>query len=147
MAFNVVDAYKTRTALHKAHYEKVIATKGGRDLVYGDDSKLNSCHWNFLQAFNKIPAVQAIENAQRRNEVVEWLSDRWDLNILQPNNYAKDELNNIRGFMRAAPPLPMGTGVEWYAEMDLYVIINNCPVGDQSAPMPEATCVHVHQRP
>ncbi len=111
-----------------------------QEAAYGDGIKVNSCHWNFVQAFNRIPAVQAIEDVERRKQVVEWLSDRTDLNVFQPNNYAKDENNIIQGFMRAAPRVATGTGVEWYAEMDVYVVISNCPVADQSGPVPEANC-------
>ena len=97
-----------------------------------------------MQGFNRIPAIQDIEDPQRRKEVVEWLSDRWDLNIFQPNNYAKDERNVVQGWLRQAPPVPYGTGVEWYAEKDIYVVISSCPVGDQSSPTPEATCVPLY---
>ena len=115
-----------------------------QETAYGDGIKVNSCHWNFIQGFNRIPAVQAIEDVERAKEVVEWLSDRWDVNIFQPNKYIQDESGNTQGYLASAPPVPHGTGVEWYAEKDIYVVISNCPVGDQSSPTPEATCVPLY---
>ena len=52
--------------------------------------------------------------------------------------FQKRDDGNTRGSLEAAPPVPKGTGIEFYAEMDAYLVISNCPVGDQSAPTVEA---------
>ena len=111
-----------------------------QELAYGDGIKVNSCHVNFVQGFNRIPAVHEIEDPERRKEVVEWLADRWDLNIFQPSIFEVDENGITQGQMGGSQSVPYGTGLEFYAEMDLYLVVSNCLVGDQLRPTPEAIC-------
>ena len=61
-----------------------------------------------------------------------------DINIFQPNEIKPDENGVTRGMMYPAPPVPDGTGIEWYAEKDVYVVMSNCPYADQALPLPEA---------
>jgi uncharacterized protein YcgI (DUF1989 family) len=108
-------------------------------LAYGKDAALhNSCHMNFLQGVNRIPAVADIEDEAERRKTVQWLADRNDLNVFQPNQIIPDETGNTRGKMYLSPSVPDGTGLEFYAEQDCYAVVSNCPYADQNLPLPDA---------
>ena len=108
-------------------------------LAHGNEfADFNSCHTNFIHGFNRVPAVQAIEDEEERRAKVRFLADHNDINIFQPNEIKPDEDGVSRGFMYPAPPVPDGTGIERYLEKDAYVVISNCPYADQALPLLEA---------
>ncbi|MHC5060781.1 MAG: DUF1989 domain-containing protein [Planctomycetota bacterium] len=108
-------------------------------IAYGNDFvKANSCHENFIQALNRVPAIAAIQNEAERRAKVQFLADRNDLNIFQPNQIIPDAKGVTRGKMFLSPQVPDGTGIEFYAEKDLYLIASNCPYADQNLPFKEA---------
>jgi|GEM_PF-2159395 len=108
-------------------------------IAYGNDCvEANSCHENFIQALNRVPAIAAIEDESERRAKVQFLADRNDLNILQPNQIIPDENGVTRGKMFLSPPVPDGTGIEFYCEKDLYLIASNCPYADQNLPFKDA---------
>ena len=98
----------------------------------------NSCYENFTEGFNKIPAIQAIEDAEERRATVRILVDHNDINIFQPNEIKPREDGVAQGVLYPAPQVPDGTGIEWYAERDLFAVMSNCPYADQARPLPEA---------
>ncbi|WP_163132008.1 DUF1989 domain-containing protein [Agarivorans sp. Alg241-V36] len=100
-------------------------------LAHGLDKVTNSCHENFMHAFNRIPAIANIQDEKLRKEVVQYFADRNDWNIFQGNQFMLDEQNITRARMCPTPPVKDGTAIEWYAEQDMYVVISNCPYGDQ----------------
>ncbi|MGR5095486.1 DUF1989 domain-containing protein [Vibrio maritimus] len=100
-------------------------------LAHGLEKVTNSCHENFLHAFSRIPAIANIEDEKIRKEVTQFFADRNDWNIFQGNQFMLDEQNITRARMCPTPPVEDGTAIEWYAEQDMYVVISNCPYGDQ----------------
>ena len=107
-------------------------------LAHGADANVNSCHENFIHGFHRLPAIQAIEDEKERRKKVQLLADRNDINIFQPNWFAQDDKGITRCNLFPSPAVPDGTGIEWFAEKDLYTIISNCPYADQALPFPEA---------
>ena len=108
-------------------------------IAYGNDFvHANSCHENFIQALNRVPAIAVIEDEAERRAKVQFLADRNDLNIFQPNQIIPDAQGVTRGKMFLSPGVPDGTGLEFYAEKDLYLIASNCPYADQNLPFKDA---------
>ncbi len=108
-------------------------------IAYGNDFvEANSCHENFIQAFNRLPAIQAIKDETERRKIVQRLSDHNDLNVFQPNQIIPDENGVTRGKMFLSPTIPDGVGIEFYAEKDMYMIASNCPYADQNLPFKDA---------
>ncbi len=100
-------------------------------LAQGKENVRNSCHENFIHGFGRIPAIANIEDPELRKEVIQFFSDRNDWNIFQGNRFTQDENRITRARMCPTPPVEDGTAIEWYAEKDVYVVISNCPYGDQ----------------
>ena len=107
-------------------------------MAHGEEANVNSCQENFIHGLNKIPAIQAIKDEKERRKVVQFLADRNDINIFQGNQFKQDENGITRCFLSSTPRVPDGTGVEFYAEKDCYVVVSNCPYADQDLPFPEA---------
>ena len=107
-------------------------------MLYGIDGNVNSCHENFLHGFLRLPAIQAIEDEAERRAKVQQLADRNDINMFQGNQFVQDENGITRCKLYPTPSVPDGTGVEYYAEKDMYAVISNCPYADQALPFPEA---------
>lgn len=107
-------------------------------LAHGPDAHVNSCHQNFVHGFNRLPAVQAIADQAERRRLVQRLADRNDVNVFQANQFAQPDGRVTRCLLSPSPSVPDGTGIEWYAEKDQYVVISNCPYADQALPFPEA---------
>lgn len=108
-------------------------------IAYGNDFvTYNSCHENFIQALNQLPAIQAIEDEAERKAKVQFLADRNDLNIFQPNQIIPDADGVTRGKMFLSPEIPDGVGLEFYAEKDVYLVASNCPYADQNLPFKDA---------
>lgn len=107
-------------------------------LAHGEGADVNSCHENFIHGFSRIPAIQAIKDEKERKRVVQFFADKNDINIFQGNKFAQDENHITRCFLSPTPAVPDGTGVEFYAEKDCYVVVSNCPYTDQGLPYPEA---------
>lgn len=100
-------------------------------LAHGLEKVTDSCHENFLHGFSRIPAIAAIKDEKLKREVIQFFADRNDWNIFQGNQFMLDEQNITRARMCPTPPVKDGTAIEWYAEQDMYVVISNCPYGDQ----------------
>ena len=113
-------------------------------LAHGNDAFVNACHENFIHGFSRLPAIHAIEDEEERRAKVQFLADRNDMNMFQGNQLAQDDRRISRFLLFPSPPVPDGTGVEWYAEKDLYTVISNCPYADQALPFPEAKPIPVY---
>jgi len=107
-------------------------------MVHGPEDNVNSCHENFIHAFNRLPAVRAIKDETERRRVVQALADRNDINIFQGNLFTQDDRHVTRCRLSPTPSVDDGVGIEWYAEKDMYAIVSNCPYADQALPFPEA---------
>ena len=108
-------------------------------IAYGNDAMpMNSCHENFVQAVNRLPAIHAIDDPAERRRMVQQLSDHNDLNVFQPTQIGPNERGVTRAKNFLSPEVHDGMAIEFYAERDLYVISSNCPYGDQSIPFAEA---------
>ncbi|WP_044211132.1 DUF1989 domain-containing protein [Flammeovirga sp. OC4] len=108
------------------------------EMTHGKEANVNSCQENFIHGFNRIPAIQAIKDPEERKRVVQFYADKNDINIFQGNRFGQDENGITRCFLSPTPSVPDGTGVEFYAEKDCYVVVSNCPYADQALPFPEA---------
>lgn len=106
-------------------------------MLYGDKGNVNSCHENFMHGFLRVPAIAAIEDEQEKRRVVQFHSDRNDINMFQPNKFELQDGNIARCVLAPAPAVADGVGCEYYAEMDMYVVVSNCPYADQATPFPE----------
>ena len=99
----------------------------------------NSCHENFIQGFNRLPAIKAIRDPELRRETVQRLADHNDLNVFQPNQIIPDSKGNARAKMFLSPQdYPEYVGLEFYAEKDMYLVASNCPYADQTVPLKDA---------
>ena len=108
-------------------------------IAYGNEVvTMNSCHENFIQAFNRVPAIQAIEDEGERRAKVQQLSDHNDLNVFQPTQIIPDADGVTRAKNFLSPNVHDGMAIEFYAERDCYLIASNCPYGDQSLPFKDA---------
>ena len=107
-------------------------------MVHGEDANVNSCQENFIHGFNRLPAIQAIEDERERRQKVQQLADRNDINVFQGNQFKQDENGITRCYLSPTPAVPDGTGIEFYAEKDCYYVVSNCPYADQALPFPEA---------
>lgn len=107
-------------------------------MLYGLEGNVNSCHENFLHGFLRLPAVQAIEDEDKRRAKAQQLADRNDINMFQGNQFIQDDNGITRCKLYPTPAVPDGTGVEYYAEKDMYAVISNCPYADQALPFPQA---------
>jgi uncharacterized protein YcgI (DUF1989 family) len=92
----------------------------------------NACHVNAMQGIHRIPAIHAIENEAMRRETVQVLASLANYQTFQPLRLTVDGADFI---VEGAPggSVPYGTGIEFYAEMDAYVVLSSCPWVDQSA--------------
>ncbi|MFH0262779.1 DUF1989 domain-containing protein [Vibrio barjaei] len=107
-------------------------------MCYGEEGNVNSCQENFIQGFNRVPAIAAIENETLRRQVVQTFADRNDVNMFQPNKFTQDDNGITRCVLAPTPTVDDGVGCEFYAEKDIYVVASNCPYADQALPYPEA---------
>lgn len=69
----------------------------------------------------------------------DWRTKQVDLNFFQPNDYHG---KNDEGFTTGAlsPGFSKDQYVTAYAEMDIYVLVIQCPFGNQEKPILQATC-------
>ena len=56
-----------------------------------------------------------------------------DLNVFQPHRYDLNERGLMEGTLGGSK-IAMGSFVEFYAEMDMFLCVSNCPVGAQDRP-------------
>jgi len=95
----------------------------------------NSCHMNFYQAAMKLPAVAAIEDVEMRKLIANWIACTPNYQTFQPMKYLHDSTGQHRWDLKPCTPVPPGTGVEFYSEMEQYCLISECPHGDQTVPI------------
>ncbi|MGI9667106.1 MAG: DUF1989 domain-containing protein [Acidimicrobiia bacterium] len=91
----------------------------------------NACHLNAMQGLLRIPAIAGIEAEALRKETVQRLASLANYQTFQP---LKWEINGAEFSFDsgAAPSVPSGTGIEFYAEGDSWVVLSSCPWVDQS---------------
>ena len=97
---------------------------------------MHTCHTGFVHGLNRLPAIHAIEDEQERRQKVNELANNHNFQTFQlMEKYSDtDERGHTQTHMRlgVSKSLPHGTGVEFYANTDLYVVIAHCPGGNQS---------------
>ncbi len=90
----------------------------------------DSCHTNFMQGFMRIPAIHAMEEVRQR-EVIEHFANM--CNFMTFQHYFtgwSEEDGDVIMDLKPGKNVPAGTGVEFYAEQDIYCVISSCPWGD-----------------
>ena len=92
----------------------------------------NACHVNGTQGFHRIPAIHAIEDEAERKATVQRLVNHANYQTFQVYGWFHGDKMNIYPDARHSPSVPHGTGVEFYAEMDAYVVISSCPWVNQT---------------
>lgn len=97
------------------------------------DAGHNACHVNATQGFHRIPAVHAIEDEAERRATVQRFVNHANYQTFQVYGWFHDEDMNLVPDLLPSPSVPSGTGVEFYAEMEAYVVLSSCPWVDQSS--------------
>ena len=97
----------------------------------------NSCHMNFYQAAMKLPEVAGIEDVEMRKLIANWIACTPNFQTFQPMKYLHDESGQHRWDLKPCTPVPPGTGIEFYSEMEQYCLLSCCPHGDQNKPIDE----------
>lgn len=97
----------------------------------------NACHVNGTQGFLRVPAIHAIEDEAERRATAQRFVNRANYQTFQVYGWFHDEAMNIYPDVRPSPTVPYGSGVEFYAEMDAYVVVSSCPWVNQTAPVGE----------
>ena len=92
---------------------------------------------NFYQAALRLPAVAAIKDEELRKDVANRIACTPNYQTFQPMKYMHDETGQHRWDLKPCTKVPHGTGVEFYSEMEQYVLISECPHGDQTKPVGE----------
>ncbi len=89
----------------------------------------SSCHTNFMHGLARIPAIHAMEQ-HRKREVIEHFANMCNFMTFQVFRTGWDEeAQDVVMDLRPGPDIPKGTGVEFYAEQDIYCVISSCPWG------------------
>jgi hypothetical protein len=93
----------------------------------------NTCHVNAMQGIHCIPQIAAIDDEAERRETVQRLASLANYQTFQPLSLAfTDGQFVVQG--GPGPTVPHGTVVEFYAEMDSWRVLSNCPwVGESGA--------------
>ncbi|MEM1447478.1 MAG: DUF1989 domain-containing protein [Planctomycetota bacterium] len=93
----------------------------------------SSCHTNFMHGMARIPAIHAMPEDERR-KTIEFLSNMCNFMTFQVFRTGWDEASEkVIMDLLPGPHVPKGTGVEFYAEQDIYCVISSCPWGDMQA--------------
>ena len=95
--------------------------------------QFNSCHMNFVQGFNRVPAIAAIEDETERRRVANQLAAGHNFQTYNPLQIAWDG-ENMKIQIGPCGPLKKGECVEFYAEVDVYAVISSCPYGSFNQP-------------
>ena len=97
--------------------------------------QVNSCHMNFVQGFNRIPAIAAIEDDDERKALVNRFACDHNFQTFNPAHIHWDtEQQQMKLQLGPCGPIKKGDGAEFYAEMDLYAVGSSCPYGSFTEP-------------
>ena len=100
-------------------------------LFPGAPPQINSCHMNFVQAFLRVPAIAAIEDETERRELANQFAAGHNFQSFNPLHIAwNEESRNMKIQLGPCGPIKKGEGVEFYAEMDVYMVGSSCPYGN-----------------
>lgn len=109
-----------------------------QNIFYPDAApQINSCHMNFVQGFNRIPAIAAIEDEEERKAYVRLLA-------MQGHNFQTFQIMDIfhkadekqtKLMLGVCGDVKKGDGLEFYANTDVYAICSSCPYGDFTSPV------------
>lgn len=113
---------------------------GFRELPAGH----NACHVNAMHGFHRLPAVHAIKDEEERRDKVQQLANNSNYQTFQPAKFYTTDEGQLSIDLAVGKPVPEGTGVEFYAEMDVYAVLSLCPWGDQSKGPVGADLVPLH---
>ena len=86
----------------------------------------NSCHANFLQAAKEVALGENIARLPNAN-------------IFQPATYKVNDNGELMGAADVPLQTKKGDYIEFYAQIDLFILASLCPVGDQTATWSEVT--------
>ena len=98
-----------------------------QEILYPDPPQgINACHINFTHGLNRLPAIHAIKDVAERRRVVNSLANNHNFQTFQVCHHAVKGNQTVIE-LGGSPPVPHGTGVEFFANTDLYAVISNCP--------------------
>ena len=87
----------------------------------------SSCHTNFLQA-------------ARQRALGEWVARIENANIFQPATYkATADGKQVMGYADVPLQTKQGDYIDFYAQVDLLILVSLCPCGDQTASWQDVT--------
>ena len=106
-----------------------------QEVLYPDPPQgTNACHLNFTHGINRIPAIHEIEDPVERRKTVNMLANNHNFQTHQLIKHtAKGNQTMLE--LLGSPQVPYGTGVEFYANTDLYAVISNCPNANIADPV------------
>ena len=90
------------------------------EMIEGSEGRINanSCQTNFLQAAMQLGLGE--ESARLPNA-----------NVFQPATWKINEHGVLSGFADVPLQTKQGDYIDFYAQMDLFILVSLCPVGDQ----------------
>ena len=69
----------------------------------------------------------------------EWVARLPNANVFQPATWKLNDNGQLMGYADVPLQTQQGDYVDFYAQMDLYVLVSLCPVGDQTVTWQEVT--------
>ena len=86
----------------------------------------NSCHANFLQAAKQVALGERVARLPNAN-------------VFQPATWKLNDKGQLMGYADVPLQTKKGDYIDFYAQMDLFILVSLCPVGDQTATWSEVT--------
>ncbi len=106
-----------------------------QEILYPDPPNgTNACHINFVHGLNRIPAMHEIKDEAERRRLANTLANNHNFQTFQVCHHAVGDNQTIIK-LGGSPAVPKGTGVEFFANTDLYAVISNCPGADITDPI------------
>ncbi len=98
------------------------------EMIEAAEGRINasSCHTNFLQAAKQLG-------------LGEWVARLPNANVFQPATWKLNDKGQLMGYADFPLSTKQGDYIDFYAQMDLYVLVSLCPCGDQTATWSEVT--------
>ena len=106
------------------------------EFMYPNPPKgINSCHMNFVHGLNRIPAIHDIKDPAERRRIVNMLANNHNFQTFQTAHHHVEDDQTVIQF-GSSPPVPKGTGVEFFVNVDCYAVVSSCPGGPIAPDVP-----------
>lgn len=108
-----------------------------QNMFYPDAGpEINSCHMNFYQSYNRVPAIAEMEDTPLKRIFLNHLAGGHNFQTFQVMDiYWHAEEEQMKIMLGECGPVKKGDGLEFYAHTDVYVLTSSCPYGDFSSPV------------